>query len=159
MGLTDNEEIIDLDLGKVKKKKFRINGDPNKILELNTSDVNIVTRLNKIYPKLKKLQEDALTFSEEELSDNTEEALNRFATKLEGIDEKMSKLVDEIFDANVSETCKDGGSMYDPFDGMFRFEHIINTLSKLYEGAFTTEFEKMRSRIDKHTGKYLRPNK
>lgn len=157
MGLTSNEEeIIDLDLGAVKKQRFRINGDNSKILELNTSDVNIVVRLNKIYPKLQKLAEDALTFSQSELTDNTEEALNKFATKLETIDDKMSKLIDELFNANVSEMCKDGGTMYDLYGGMFRFEHIINKLSELYTTNFSKEFEQMRKRIDKHTGKYIK---
>lgn len=157
MSLVGNEqEIIDLDLGGVKKKKFRINGDPNNILELNTSDVNIVTRLSRLYPKLQALAEEAVDFSKEELDDNTEAGLIKFANKLEAIDTKMSKLIDELFNANVSETCKDGGSMYDPFNGMFRFEHIINTLSNLYETSFNSEFDNMRKRIDKHTGKYLK---
>lgn len=157
MGLVNNEEeIIDLQLDGIKKKKFRINGDSNKILELNTSDVSIVSRLSRMYPKLQKLAEESMTFSKEELEDNSEEGLMKFASKLDDIDEKMSKLIDELFNANVSETCKDGGSMYDLFDGMFRFEHIINTLAKLYETSFTQDFEKMRQRIDKHTGKYIK---
>ena len=153
---TDNTDIIDIDLAPIKKKRFRINGDSSKILELNTSDVNIVSRLSKVYPKLQKLAEDATSFSEDEANDNSEEALAKFAAKLETIDEKMSKLIDELFDANVSETCKDGGSMYDPFGGMFRFEHIINTLSSLYENNFNEEFAKMRQRVSKHTSKYIK---
>lgn len=157
MSLINNEEeIIDLQLETVKKKKFRINGDSSKILELNTSDVGIVSRLSKMYPKLQKLAEDSMTFTATELADNTEEGLHKFADKLDTIDAKMSELIDELFDANVSETCKDGGRMYDLFDGMFRFEHIINTLSKLYEQSFESDFSKMRQRIDKHTGKYIK---
>lgn len=156
MSLVNNEEeIIDLQLDGVKKKKFRINGDSTKILELNTSDVGIVSRLSKLYPELQKLAEESMTFSQEELEDNSEEGLHKFADKLDVIDSKMSKLIDELFNANVSETCKDGGSMYDLFDGMFRFEHIINTLSNLYEQSFESDFSKMRQRIDKHTGKYI----
>ena len=150
------DDIIDIDLTPIKRKRFRINGDSSKILELNTSDVGIVSRLSKLYPKLQKLAEEATTFSEEELNDNSEEGLAKFAGKLETIDSKMSKLVDELFDAEVSAVCKDGGSMYDPFSGMFRFEHIINTLSKLYENNFNDEFTKIRKRVDKHTNKYIK---
>ena len=163
MGLIGNEnpevndaDIIDIDLQPIKKKRFRINGDSTKILMLNTSDVNIVSRLNKIYPKLQKLAEEAVDFSSDELEDNSEEGLAKFAAKLDTIDGKMSKLIDELFDANVSEVCKDGGSMYDPFDGMFRFEHIITSLSKLYENNFDKEFSKIRQRVDKHTSKYIK---
>lgn len=157
MGTQGNEEnIIDLQLKKVKKQRFRINGESDKILELNTSDISIISRLKMIYPKLQTLAEDALTFSDEELNDNTPEGLFKFADKLDRIDENMGNLLDEIFDANVSETCKDGGKMYDLFDGMFRFEHIIETLSTLYSTGFDAEFAKVRQRIDKHTGKYIR---
>ena len=157
MGLVNNEEeIVDLDLSVAKKKRIRINGDNSKILELNISDIGIVSRLSKLYPKLQKLAEKSMTFSKEELEDNTEEGLKKFADKLDSIDEEMRKLIDELFNANVSEVCKDGGSMYDLFEGMFRFEHIITKLSQLYETNLESEFSKMRKRIDKHTGKYIK---
>lgn len=157
MSLINNEEeIVDLDLSVAKKKRIRINGDNSKILELNISDIGIVSRLSKLYPKLQKLAEKSMTFSKEELEDNTEEGLKKFTDKLDSIDEEMCKLIDELFNANVSEVCKDGGSMYDLFEGMFRFEYIITKLSQLYETNLESEFNKMRKRIDKHTGKYIK---
>ena len=48
------EEFIDVDLSVTKKKKIRINGDNNKIIELNTSDLNILERLSKQYPVLQE---------------------------------------------------------------------------------------------------------
>ena len=36
-----DDDIQDLNLSAIKKKRFRINGDSNKILELNTSDLSI----------------------------------------------------------------------------------------------------------------------
>ena len=156
MGATNEQnDIIDIDLAPIKRKRFRINGDNNKIVELNTTDVGIVSRLSKVYPKLQKLAEEATTFTDEELHDNTETGLEKFAKKLEGIDGKMRSLVDELFDAKVSDACCDGGSMYDPFNGMFRFEHIINTLASLYENDFSKEFNAMRKRVSKHTSKYI----
>ena len=157
MGMQGNEEnIIDLSLKKAKKQRFRINGESDNILELNTSDIGILSRLKYIYPKLQKLAEEALTFTDEEKNDNSVEGLFKFADKLDTIDDNMGKLLDELFDANVSETCKDGGKFYDLFDGMFRFEHIIETLSELYTTGFDKEFSKVKQRIDKHTGKYIK---
>lgn len=150
------ETVADIDLGAIKKKRFRINGDKDKIIELNTSDMNIVSRLNKIYPKLQELANEAVSLSKEDLDDNTEEGLKKFAEKLETIDGKMCNLIDELFDAKVSAVCKDGGSMYDPFGGVFRFEHVIGALAKLYENNFNTEFGKMKQRMSKHTSKYIK---
>jgi len=154
--MNEQNDIIDIELAQVKRKRFRINGDNDKIIELNTSDVNIVPRLTKVYPKLQKLAEKATTFTDTELKDNTEEGLIKFANKLESIDKDMRNLVDELFDAKVSDACCDGGSMYDPFNGMFRFEHIINTLAGLYENNFSKEFSAMRQRVQKHTDKYIK---
>ncbi len=161
MGIADKkksveEDIVDVDLGAIKKKRFRINGDSNKIIELNTSDMNIVSRLNKIYPKLQDLAGEAVSLSKDEFNDNTEEGLKKFAERLEAIDSKMCDLIDELFDAKVSAMCKDGGNMFDPFGGMLRFEHVIGALAKLYENNFNTEFGKMKQRMSKHTSKYIK---
>lgn len=148
------DNVIDIGIPSIKKAKFRINGDKDKILELNTSDMGIVKRLNRVYPKLQALAAKATTFDEEELKDNSNEALEKFADKLDEIDSDMRKLIDELFQANVSELCCDDGTMYDLYGGMMRFEHIIGTLAKLYENNFSSEFSKVRTRIQKHTGKY-----
>lgn len=156
MALIENgsENVVDIELPQIKKARFRINGDSKKILELNTSDMGIVKRLNEVYPKLQELAKKATTFNEEELKDNSDEALAKFAEKLDDIDKDMRNLVDELFQSNVSEVCCDDGTMYDLYGGMMRFEHIISKLSELYENNFKNEFNKVRARIKKHTSKY-----
>ena len=147
-----DDSIVDIELPEIKKQRFRING--KGILELNTSDMSIVKRLNEVYPKLQKLAQKATTFDEKELKDNSDEGLAKFATKLDDIDRDMRNLVDELFQANVSEVCCDDGTMYDLYGGMMRFEHIISKLSELYENNFDKEVAKVRARIKKHTSKY-----
>ena len=88
------------------------------------------------------------------MKDNSDEGLAKFATKLDDIDRDMRNLVDELFQANVSEVCCDDGTMYDLYGGMMRFEHIISKLSELYENNFDKEVAKVRARIKKHTSKY-----
>lgn len=153
------EDIQDIDLSAIKKKRFRINGDPNKILELNVSDLNIVSRMTSAYERLQKyMGEVGNVFSQ--IPDNEEEITEeqeKLATqKLDEIDQKMKKEIDYIFNAPVSAICSDGGSMYDPFEGMFRFEHIIEAISKLYERNLDKEFSKMRHRVATKTSKYVK---
>ena len=64
--------------------------------------------------------------------------------------------MDKLFDANVSETCAPSGTMFDPINGKFRFEHIIDVLSGLYESNMQSEIKKTASRIAKHTDKYTK---
>ena len=64
--------------------------------------------------------------------------------------------MDYIFNSNVSELCAPDGSMYDPINGKFRFEHIIDTLAALYETDVSGEMNKLANRVKKHTDKYVR---
>lgn len=153
------KDVIDVDLSIVKKKKFRINGDNTKILELNVSDMGIVSRLDETYTKLMDLQDKVASLAEINEEANDREILSSTAKKLTEIDEEMRNLLDYIFQSNVSEICGSEGSMYDPIEGTFRYEHIISTLVKLYENNLNAEFAKMKKNISKHTAKYTKARK
>lgn len=158
--ITTQQDITDISLSVVRKKRFRIDGDDNRIIELNTSDLNILARLKETYPKLVALAEDAfknlpeVDGTAENYDFVTDEATSKLVTALTDADKKMRELIDYIFDSNVSELCAPSGSMYDPINGAFRFEHIINTLSALYETDISTEMGKVATRVKKHTDKY-----
>ena len=158
--VAEDENIIDVDLSAIKKQRFRINRDNSKILELNVSDMGIIARLDEMYPKLIALQEKVATLADmEDDADGDTEILSTAAKKLTEIDKEMRDNLDYIFQSNVSEVCGSEGSMYDPIDGVFRYEHIISTLSKLYENNFDVEFRKMKDNMKKHTAKYTKSRK
>ncbi len=154
------DDIQDIDISAIKKKRFRINGDNSKILELNTSDLNISSRLETSYNKLQKHMEEVGELLAKSVPDDeaelTEEQENTIDAQLKAIDELMREEIDYIFDAPVSEVCADGGSMYDPFEGAFRFEHIIEAIAKLYETNLSNEFAKMKKRVSARTSKYTK---
>ena len=150
MALTDNtNEIIDLNIEGIKRSRFRINGDSNSIIELNLSDLNISDRMQEGLNKLEtEMSEIAKLPNDENLSDRLKEA-----------DKRMREYVDYIFDYPVSDVCVKNGSMYDPKNGMFAYEHIIDALTKLYTNNLNAEYKKMKSRVDKHTSKYTKSTK
>lgn len=151
------DDIQDIDLSIIKKKRFRINGDNNRILELNTSDLNIISRLTTAYDRLQKcMSEVGKVLSELPDDEITQETEKLASEQLAKIDAKMRKELDYIFDAPVSEVCDDGGSMYDPFEGAFKFEHIIEAVLKLYERNLDKEFNKIRKRVSTKTSKYTK---
>lgn len=145
-------DVIDLNLSDIRKKRIRINEDDDKVLELNTSDMNIIVRLKEALPKLRELAVNAANFSDTDTE--TEEGLDALAKELKETDDKMRELVDYIFDSNVSEMCAGNGSMYDPFNGKFRFEYILEALTSLYESNISGEYSKMSARLATHTAKY-----
>lgn len=153
------ENVIDLDLSAIKKKRIRINGDNNAILELNTSDAGILARLedaekrmNSVLDKMMSLQDKTEAIENEE--DVTEEARQDLSKTITELDNEMRDTIDYVFDANVSEVCVPSGTMFDPIEGMFRYEHIIDKLIELYEQNIKAESRKMQARISKHTKKY-----
>ena len=157
--VTTPNDVVDVDLSIIKKKKFRINGDNSKILELNISDMGILSRLDESYSRLIELQDKVANLAEMSGEANDREILSSTAKKLNEIDEEMRDLLDYIFQSNVPEICGSEGSMYDPIEGTFRYEDIISTLTKLYENNLNSEFAKIKKNISKHTAKYTKSRK
>lgn len=150
-----NDNVIDISLSVTNKKRFRIDGDDTRIIELNTSDINVLGRLQEAYTKLMDMANNASTILED-IDTDTDEGVAKLVSALKDIDNQMRELIDYIFDSKISDICAPDGSMYDPFNGQFRFEHIIETLSTLYETNFDTEFKKMARNVRKHTDKYVK---
>ena len=159
---TVTNDVIDLDLSVTKKKKFRFDKDDNRIVEINTSDMNLMQRVSEAYPKLQELQTKASKLTEGIDVENTEsehaaiEDITTMAERLSAVDAEMRELLDYMFDAPVSAAAAPSGSMYDPFNGSFRYEHIITAVMKQYEDNLQSEFSKMEKQLKKHTDKYTR---
>lgn len=154
MALNTEDKILDIDLSETEKQRFRIDGDNDRIVLLNISDMGIVKRLTKIYPKLEKLANEASLEIPEDADDL--QALTLTGNKVEEVDRKMRNLLNEIFDSDVDRACAPDGTMFDLFNGRFRFEIIIDRLGKLYGDNFNAELEKAKKHIKKHTGKYVK---
>lgn len=157
-----NNDVIDINLEATRKKRFRFNGDDNCIVEVNVSDMNILDRLNVAYPKLQEETErasklmDGIEIDKNNLDTDTMNSTQIVANRLKEIDASMRELVDYIFNAPVSAAAAPDGSMYDPFSGSFRFEHIITVLLQQYENNMEAEFKKMAKQVDKHASKYTK---
>lgn len=156
MGNTLENNVIDIDLSALRKKRIRINGDDNKIIELNVSDMGVVTRLQEAYDRLISLA-NTYNLQEEESKAEADDGSFDEAKAIETLrvlDTEMRELIDFIFQANVSEVCADDGTMADPINGQFRFEHIIEKFLAVYDKNFTEEFKKMSRNVKKRTNKY-----
>ena len=159
---TVNNNIIDLDLSVTQKKKFRFDKDDTRIVEVNTSDMNIMQRVSEAYPKLQELQIKASKLTEGIDMENDEseaavfDGITTIAERLSTVDTEMRELVDYMFDAPVSAAAAPNGSMYDPFNGSFRYEHIITLVMKQFEDNLQSEFGKMERQLKSHTNKYTR---
>lgn len=164
----DGEQLQRVDFTALRKKRFLIDlgdGNEDRILALNTSDVGVVNRLSDGYNKLIELDKAVVEFStiikdvnisEDDTDDKVQESLQSASDSLKKIDNQMRDIIDTIFDTNVCEVCCPYGSMYDPIDGRLRYEHIIDTLMNLYSESLSNEMAKTTQRIKSHTAKYTK---
>lgn len=154
--IKDDNDIIDIDLSATASRKFRINGDNSKIIELNPSDLSIISRIEETTTRLNKCVEEVKNLADSPT--DTDEELYALGKQFSKVDDKMRECVDYIFQSNVSEVCipKGKGSMYDPFKGRYRFEHIIEALLTFYEANIQKEYKKMQSNINSRTSKYTK---
>lgn len=155
------EEIKDISLST--KKSFRIDGDNNRIIYLDVSDMNILVRLEEVYPEIQKLAVEASNkvAEQKEAGEDTEDnsLFGDTPAILKEIDAQMREKLNYIFASDVADICEPTGNMYDPVNGEFRFEHIIDVLTGLYANNLTAEFKKMQERVKKHTAKYTNRRK
>lgn len=161
------EELQNISLSS--RKRYTIDDDPNRVISLDTTDMNIVVRFDEAYPQILDLATEATNrisaistkdevdneTGDEEDEENPNRKTEDLSTILKDIDRRMRDKMDYIFASPISDVCEPTGNMFDPVcDGQFRFEHIIWVLGKLYETNFTAEFDKMQKRLKKHTEKY-----
>ena len=168
------ENVKDISLSS--KKSYRIDGDNSRILYLDTSDMNILVRMEEVYPEIEKLAMEAVDkmaksrskiggddINTDEESENeiteSQSSLNDIAEILKEIDSKMRVKLNYIFASDIADICEPTGNMYDPVGGEFRFEHIIEVLTGLYANNITAEFKKMQDKVKKHTAKYTNRRK
>lgn len=146
-----NEDVIDIEFKELQKKRFRLDRDDNRVIELNTSDISTIKRLEEIYPKMLEMVDEAHT----KIADDTEDVLEA----LDRVDKEMRKLIDYAFNSEVADKTCPEGTLYDPFNGKFRFEYIMDKLIGLYDSNLKNEYVLMQKRIDRHTGKYTKKRK
>lgn len=137
------------------KKQFTINGDENRILELDVTDLNVIQRYNEAMPKLKALEEKLRKLPLVNDDDEVDEMALKINTFAE-VDKGMREFIDFIFDSNVCEVCAPHGSMYDPIKGRMRYEILLDIIIGLYEDSLQKELQKLEKNVSKHSSKYTK---
>lgn len=142
-----------LDLSSLHKKKFTIDGDSKRVLELDTSDLAILHRLTEASPRIDAIIDEMFTVMGAKTEDGDSE-VKRLGSAIHEMDVKLRAEIDFIFNSNVSEVCAPTGSMFDPCGGSMRYERIIEAIMPLYESSLGDEMKRISERIQSHTSKY-----
>lgn len=151
-------ETISVRVRGASKTKVLINGEDDKAIFLNLSDTGILDRLNETYHKMNDEAQKAVAFKAEDFDfvDPDDEKMQETLAKLNEYDASLRGMIDYVFDSEVAEACSAGGKMYDPVDGLFRYEVIMEDLFTLYGETLPAEFEKILKKREERTKKYTK---
>lgn len=150
--------INNIQLAISDKVRYTINGNADKYIELNPNDVGIVSRLAELTPKFNSVQkryQSLDNFSGKGEGEYTDEELLDFGKNFKELDTEIRESINYLFDYDVSSVCAGGGSMFDMYEGEFRFVVIIDTLLEMYTDTIAKEAKKRADRIQRHTNKYI----
>lgn len=148
-------ELKSLDFGAIQKERYAINGNEDMVLELNTHDFLIMERLKEVISRIEEIEKKVTNIEEVKYDDSVEEISN-YTEELISINKDLADMIDYLFDSNVCEVINTSGSLFDVYNGQFKFEIIIETLINLYEDTIQAEYKKRKKRMEKHTSKYIK---
>lgn len=141
----NNTPITNISLG-LHKKSYTIDGDENSVIYLDPSDMNILNRIQEFSAEV-----DVVLSSLKELSEEDE-----VVPKLAETDAQMRELINKLFDYDVCSVCVPSGTLFDAIGGQFKFEIIVDGLSKVYADNISAEMKKVTDRMSQHTKKYVK---
>lgn len=147
-----------LSFGLPKKKRFTVDGDPERVIEIDTGDTGILSRWNGLFKWFEEMDERISKFGEGINPDEiTAEQMDGISGDFAGIDDEMREKLNYLFAADVcTPVVGEHGSLIRMVDGEPLFMVIIETLVPLYEADIKVESEKSRKRMEKHTKKYVK---
>ena len=157
------EQNINLNIST--RKRFTIDGDLNRVIELDVNDLNLVTRLSDSIKQMDELKvewEKLEKMADEPTEDESDTALLRtvddFSNQFTLIEKRMREIIDFIFDsAGLCDTVLGASSIFSPVNGKYKYEQIIDVLTGLYESTIEKEAKKVNSRkVESRTSKYTK---
>lgn len=163
--MADTMQNINLNLST--KKKFTIDGDPNRVIELDISDINIINRATTAFKNIENLKNDweKLPTLEEldsdnvdtEILHNTVDKIDEFSDEFSAIENQLKNEIDFMFDSPISNTIFGTSSPFSIVNDKFKFEHTIDVLMSLYEEQLQGDLKKLnKSKVVNKTRRYIK---
>ena len=148
-------ENLNINLSEARKKRYTIDGDENRVLEFDPTDLGLLVRIEEVEPAIL----DAVSkFGEAQADANYEdnETIKEMAKRLKELDLFIRERLDYLFDTNFSEVCAPHGTMLDPVNGEMRFTYLLDVFATLYGEELSKALKKRNDTMKKHTKKYVK---
>lgn len=127
-------------------KEFNINGDPNRVIRFNPTDISIIERAQRVKKEIgeevKKL--DALEINDDEAVAKAVEEVNKI----------IKEKINYIFGSDVSETVFGVQSPLTSANGITLAERFIAAAIPVIQKEIEEEDKKSKARMSKYTERY-----
>lgn len=123
-------------------KEYSINGDESKILRINTTDMNILSRISKAEKELKKIAESCNNVTEDKAIEMLSE-----------LDTKVREQIDYIFDGKVSDIIFGNINCISAAGGKPIFENFLDAVLPVIKEDISAEQENLNKKVNKYTSK------
>ena len=160
------ETIQNINLNLSTKKKFTLDGDPNRVIELDISDINIIDRATTAFRNIEKLQADweSLPIPKNPNNEDDGETLNDtvstiedFNTQFAEIENKLKQELNYMFDSDIAGTIFEANSPFSMVNGKFKFQQVVDVLMSLYENQIQSDVKKLnRQKVVNKTQRYIK---
>lgn len=117
-------------------KRLAINGDENRVIVVNPTDVGIVKRYREKLPEIEELSGNA---------GDSEEIPNI-------LDKKIREFVDYIIGSQVSEIVFGKTNCLSMAGGQTIFENFLTAYMEYMKPEIKAEYERSKKRVEKYTG-------
>ncbi len=138
------------------KRKYAIDGDESKILEIDLQDMAIMSRIKPAMERINRIKsnwQDLQDIDPENMSDEETEKLEAAYDKSE---REIREAIDYLFDANVCEVLLGDMSAFTPVDGRLKYDIVISALSEQYESRIKKEMSKFDvGKVNKKVQKFI----
>lgn len=136
-------------------KEFEINGDPNRILRFNPTDINLIDRMNEslkdMRERLEALGEIKITPAGDAISD-----MDEAATTVREINTLLRENIDKLFYPGAADVVFGMQNPLAMAGGSTVYENFMNGLMKAVGPMIEKEKKKSLERVEKYKKAYDR---
>ena len=125
-------------------KSYTINGDESKVIYINTSDLGIPKRAKQAEKELKKIADKCANIEDSLSIDESIELLDKF-------DGQVKKIIDYIFNADVSDVVFGRTNSLSMVDGKPVFQNFLDAIIPEIVKDTDKEYKKSQKNITKYT--------
>lgn len=135
-------------------KSFTINGDPDKVISFDPTDINLGVRIMESLEVIEKLKNELPDEMEVQEGGETSKEAKKYIDEIKRIDGIIKEQIDYMLDAKVSSVVFGNTSTLAIKGGKLYIERFLDAVLPIIREAIESEGKASQKRIEKHTGKY-----